>query len=198
MALPASYLVLRRGLLARLAVSGVLTLAAVVLAWSLAPREGDQAARAAAVPSSVPAVPGSSAPASLPASPPRATPSAAALVDAMRSVHELEPLDGKALEVLAQRSTIETEPEAASGAAGDAPQKASTQLVKLPKGPHLQAGIFASTANAEEMRKKLEAAGYPAYLETRVHIGPFQNRRDADKARELLKEQGTTTLFIPQ
>jgi len=118
----------------------------------------------------------------------------------MRSVSEPEPLDGKSLEVLMQQSADELPPvvDSVGNTTGDGGQRPSAQPAKLPKGPHLQAGIFASPANAEEMKKTLEAAGYPAYLETRVHVGPFQNRKEADKVREKLKDQGTTTLFIPQ
>lgn len=198
---PESYLVLRRGLLVRLAASGALLVAAVVAAWSLAPGAGGEATRASPAP--VPAAAGS-----VPSAPPPAVPAASArpvstggeLADAMQGMAELEPLHGKSLEVLVQRPADGAQPaqDAAGKGGADEPPKAVPQTAKLPRGPHLQAGIFASHANAEEMKKKLETEGYSVYLETRVHVGPFPSRKDADKAREKLKEQGATTVFIPQ
>lgn len=195
MSLPESYLALRRGLLVRLAASVLLSVTAVVVGLSFAPEAGDESLRASTAPptATAAAVSGASAPIAI-SSIQRAEGAGDTLADAMRSVSELESLDGKSLEVLMQRTTDDS----SGNPAGEGEHKAASQPAKLPKGPHLQAGIFASTANAEEMKKKLEAAGYPAYLETRVHVGPFQNRKEADKVREKLKDQGTSTLFIPQ
>lgn len=200
MPLPESYLALRRGLLLRLALSAALLVGIVFAGWSLVPGGGDAAKQAS---SAGPAASGAAqAPPTAATTPAAASASTAAgpVAEAMRGVAEPEPLLGKSLEVLTQRSVDAKEPPAEAMVKSTAEElsKTASSSPKLPKGPHLQAGIFASTANAEEMKKKLEAEGYPAYLETRVHVGPFPNRKDADKAREKLKAQGTATLFIAQ
>lgn len=201
--LPEPYRALRRGLLLRLALSGAFLLAIVIAGWSSDRSASSEAARST---SPVPGAPTSdraavaAADSHTPADP-SAGRTSVALADAIRSVSEPQPLEGKSLEVLVQRSADETrsaEHTAVDQPGTGEPHKLAPATGKLPRGPHLQAGIFASPANAEEMKKKLEAEGYPVYLETRVHVGPFQNRKDADKARDKLKEQGTATLFIPQ
>lgn len=58
------------------------------------------------------------------------------------------------------------------------------------KGYRLQLGVFNNTANAEELRAKLEAAGIPSYIEARVQAGPFKTQKEADEARRKLKELG--------
>lgn len=68
---------------------------------------------------------------------------------------------------------------------------------KPTKGPHLQAGMFLQATNAEELRRKLEAQGLPVYVESRVHVGPFKDRKEAEQAREKLKALGIATVLIP-
>lgn len=116
------------------------------------------------------------------------------LEEVMRSIAALEPLEGKEFEVLPKAGVVEADTPSAE--ASDSETKGG--MPKLPKGPHLQAGIFAQPANAEEFRRKLAADGYPAYVETRVHIGPYASRKEAERVRETLKTKGTTTVFVPQ
>jgi DedD protein len=116
------------------------------------------------------------------------------LEEVMRPIATLEPLEGKDFEILPKAITAEAAVPSAEGV--DAENKGSPP--KLPKGPHLQAGIFAQSANAEEFRRKLAAEGYPAYVETRVHVGPYPSRKEAERVREKLKAQGTTTVYVPQ
>jgi DedD protein len=59
-------------------------------------------------------------------------------------------------------------------------------------------GIFAQPANAEDLKTKLESQGFPVYIETRVQVGPFTDRKEADKVREKLKAMGMATVFIAQ
>jgi cell division protein FtsN len=54
----------------------------------------------------------------------------------------------------------------------------------------VQLGVFANQGNAEELRKKLTAAGIPAQLETRVQVGPFKTREEALLAQEKIKALG--------
>jgi DedD protein len=51
-------------------------------------------------------------------------------------------------------------------------------------------GVFANPTNAEELRSKLTAAGIPTQVETRVQVGPFNNRKEAVAAQARLKALG--------
>ncbi|MBE9609602.1 SPOR domain-containing protein [Chitinilyticum litopenaei] len=54
----------------------------------------------------------------------------------------------------------------------------------------MQAGVFLHAARAEKLLEQLQQAGIPAYLETRVQIGPFNNKAEADKAIQKLRSMG--------
>ncbi|GAA5178056.1 hypothetical protein GCM10025771_16540 [Niveibacterium umoris] len=54
----------------------------------------------------------------------------------------------------------------------------------------LQAGVFSSAKNAEDLRARLELAGIPAQVESRVVVGPFKSRQDAEQAQNKLKTLG--------
>lgn len=54
----------------------------------------------------------------------------------------------------------------------------------------VQMGVFSDYANAEQLHKRLVAAGVTARLETRVQVGPFKNRQEALAAQAQLKKLG--------
>ena len=54
----------------------------------------------------------------------------------------------------------------------------------------LQMGVFNNVDNAQELLRKLQQTGVPAQIETRVQVGPFKTRKEADEARARLAEQG--------
>jgi DedD protein len=54
----------------------------------------------------------------------------------------------------------------------------------------VQMGVFSNVANAEELRAKLELHGIPAQIESRVQVGPFQTRVEAEAARDRLRTIG--------
>lgn len=54
----------------------------------------------------------------------------------------------------------------------------------------VQAGSFLHASNAEKLLQQLQGAGIPAYLETRVQIGPFANKAEADAAMAKLRKMG--------
>ncbi len=58
------------------------------------------------------------------------------------------------------------------------------------RGFVLQMGVFTSTANAEELRIKLEKNGIPASIESHVQVGPFKTRQEAMDAQVKLKALG--------
>lgn len=85
---------------------------------------------------------------------------------------------------------------AAPPATGKAAQRPAAPTVRFPapistaNGYTVQAGVFLHAANAEKMLMQVQQSGVPAYLETRVQIGPFANRAEAETAIRKLKRAG--------
>lgn len=61
----------------------------------------------------------------------------------------------------------------------------------------LQAGVFTSAKRAEELHAQLTLSGVPSTLETRVQVGPFRTRQEAEAAQAKLKELGVQTILVP-
>ncbi|MDR3428558.1 MULTISPECIES: SPOR domain-containing protein [Silvimonas] len=57
-------------------------------------------------------------------------------------------------------------------------------------GYTVQAGVFLHASNADKLLTQLQNAGVPAWLETRVQIGPFKNKADAEAAISKLRKLG--------
>ncbi|MEY4593098.1 MAG: hypothetical protein RIR18_1993 [Pseudomonadota bacterium] len=60
----------------------------------------------------------------------------------------------------------------------------------------LQAGVFSSYQKAEELHALLTLNGIPSTLETKVQVGPFANKAEADAARAKLKALGIESLVL--
>ncbi|WP_293937087.1 SPOR domain-containing protein [Iodobacter sp.] len=61
-----------------------------------------------------------------------------------------------------------------------------------PNGYTVQAGVFLHAENAGKLLAQLKTAGVPAFIETRVQIGPFKDKASADAAADKLKRLGIT------
>lgn len=99
----------------------------------------------------------------------------------------------------------------AEGTAEPAPSKPVARLVepraaapilppavsRLFSGFVLQAGVFSSSQRAEELHARLTLSGVPSTLETRVQVGPFRTKHEAEAAQAKLKELGVETILIP-
>ena len=79
-----------------------------------------------------------------------------------------------------------------------APEAVPISKPKLPNGPYLQVGVFTHPANAAELKAKLEAQGIPVFIATRVQVGPFKDKKEAEAMREKLKAMGMTSILINQ
>lgn len=66
----------------------------------------------------------------------------------------------------------------------------------VPNGFVLQAGVFSSIKRAEELHAQLTLSGVPSTLETRVQVGPFRTRQEAEAAQAKLKELGVQTILV--
>jgi DedD protein len=79
------------------------------------------------------------------------------------------------------------------------PSTASAPATPLaPKGYAVQLGVFTDIDNAKQLQSKLAEHGIPSHTETRVQIGPFKSREEADRAREKLKKLGIAAVIRGQ
>ncbi len=91
-------------------------------------------------------------------------------------------------------------PVAAPAAAG---QPAVAQPTTAPavesaaKGFVVQVGVFTTAANARSLQEKLSAKGIRTHLETRLVVGPFQDRAEADAVVSQLKQMGLEGMVSP-
>lgn len=60
----------------------------------------------------------------------------------------------------------------------------------------VQLGVFSDPDNAKQLQSKLAQHGIPSRTETRVQIGPFKTRAEADRAKEKLKALGMTAVVL--
>ena len=68
---------------------------------------------------------------------------------------------------------------------------------RLFSGYALQAGVFADPRRAEDLHARLVLEGIPATIESRVQVGPFKNRAEAEAMREKLKALGVDSVLLP-
>ena len=68
---------------------------------------------------------------------------------------------------------------------------------RLFSGFLVQAGVFTSPQLAEELHAKLTLSGINSTLETRVQIGPFRTRQEAEAAQIKLRELGVESVLLP-
>lgn len=92
------------------------------------------------------------------------------------------------------RSLLEGKPVAAAPPAREAATKESFVL---------QIGAFGDVAKADSISSELKQAGFSAYTEkagamTRVRVGPFSSRDEAEKAAARLKAQGRNAVLTPR
>lgn len=98
------------------------------------------------------------------------------------------------------RAAAPAEPAPAKPAARVAearPASAPPVVSRLFSGFLLQAGVFSSIQRAEELHARLTLSGVPSTLETRVQVGPFRTRQEAEAAQAKLKELGVNTILVP-
>lgn len=94
-------------------------------------------------------------------------------------------------------AAVPSEPVPESTGGGERPARRSTPPTRLTHGYLLQVGVFGNAQRAGELHERLLRAGVPARLETRVQVGPFVTRQEAEQARERLKALGIESLLLP-
>ncbi|MBW8288247.1 SPOR domain-containing protein, partial [Chromobacterium subtsugae] len=80
--------------------------------------------------------------------------------------------------------------------AAEAPAKA--QPAGSSVGYQVQLGLFASMGNAQKLVKDLQKHGIAAHTVTRVQLGPFKTRAEADDAMSKLRSLGYSPLLAAE
>ncbi len=102
-------------------------------------------------------------------------------------------------DAVVQKAPVAGEPATArlSPRVPEAKPASGPVVSRLFSGFLLQAGVFSSTQRAEELHARLTLSGVPSSLETRVQVGPFKTRQEAEAAQAKLKELGVDTILVP-
>jgi len=66
-----------------------------------------------------------------------------------------------------------------------------------PKAYTVQLGVFSSPANALQLQEKLTQNGIKSYTETKLNVGPFQNKAEADLALAKIRAMGVSAVVVP-
>jgi DedD protein len=195
---------IRRKAVVRLGIAAIVTLLALVALWWL-----DQSGKEK--PKSIPAAP--SPIVTAPASPPPAAPEPAEpeplpeepVPPTDTEAKPVEPPPPPKPGVLPKPAATPTSPvknETARTATVPRPAPAATPAPVAPPTAAqpaptakpgdfvVQLGVFSSPANAQQLVDRLKQQGIRAYTETRVHVGPFLNKAEAEKAQAELKRLG--------
>jgi len=182
--------------LARLAIAATVTLVALGGLWWL-DQSGDEPAKAKpASPAPIIAAPAPIVEPSPPAAGTEPTVAQEAAADA--APQEPPPPPQPGIPVRPAKPSVEAAPAAPTKP--DAVTKAPSPVASRPilanaeppsgRGFVVQLGVFTNPGNAQDLVERLRKQGIRAYTETRVHVGPFMNRAEADKAQAELRRMG--------
>lgn len=190
--------------LARLAVAGLVTATALGGLWWL--DQGNQApSKTAAIPTTQPA------PIRPAQTPEPALPQVEPMSEALKeSTPQVEPNGAAAPQEAPPPPRVSNPPRLPASIPDSPPSRpghAPTQAAPLPQpqvqlapsalpatsaGGHfvVQLGVFSNPNRAEELVRHLKEKGIRASTETRVHVGPFMNRQEAEKAQAEMRRLG--------
>ncbi len=151
----------------------------------LAPSRPETAPRSPAVPS-----------ATVPA--PRPAPSRAVAEDvtAPPPIQPTQPA-GEARRGQDRSTPAERQPPLAESVPAAPAARIVQRTPRLFSGFVLQAGVFSSVQRAEELHARLTLSGVPSHVETRVQVGPFKTREEAEAAQIKLRELGIESVLVP-
>ena len=66
-----------------------------------------------------------------------------------------------------------------------------------PKGYTVQLGVFSNPTNALQLQEKLAQNGIKSYTETKLNVGPFQSKAEADQALAKIRAMGVSAVVVP-
>ncbi|MDQ5887094.1 MAG: hypothetical protein QG667_381 [Pseudomonadota bacterium] len=65
-------------------------------------------------------------------------------------------------------------------------------------GYTVQIGVFSNYDNARALQQMLASNGIKAQLETRVQLGPFKDKQEAEEAYRKIKQMGLPAVLVGQ
>jgi len=65
------------------------------------------------------------------------------------------------------------------------------------KGYTVQLGVFSNPTNAIQLQEKLAQNGIKSYTETKLNVGPFHNKAEADQALAKIRAMGVSAVVVP-
>lgn len=190
---------LRRRALVRLGIAGGITLLALAGLWWLDKAKTPPAREPPAAPAPIVTPPPTQpppeplAPEPAPA-PPEAPPEAPAAPSVPPPPPRLEspaPVPPRTAPTVPARETAPTAARPAQPSAPPEPRPGERVYV-------LQLGVFSNPDNAKQLVERLNREGIRAYSETRVQVGPFATRAEAEQARAALQRLGLSAVIAPQ
>ncbi len=185
---------IRRKAMVRLVIAGVVTAAALTALWWLDHSGKPEKKAAAKTPTPIVSAPS-----------PMVTPAPAATPEQNNAqTPPVEPPPPPEVAAPTEPSAPEKKPPAPAPAkvpgTGTPPASATAALPAaavpakpLPVPPSayvVRLGVFTDPANAKELVERLNKAGVHAHMETRVQVGPFADRAEAEKARAEIARLG--------
>lgn len=66
-----------------------------------------------------------------------------------------------------------------------------------PKAYTVQLGFFSNPANAQQLQERLAQNGIKSYTETKLNVGPFQSKAEADQALAKIRAMGISAVVVP-
>lgn len=66
-----------------------------------------------------------------------------------------------------------------------------------PKGYTVQLGVFSNPTNALHLQEKLAQSGIKSYTETKLNVGPFQSKAEADQTLAKIRAMGVSAVVVP-
>ncbi len=156
-------------------------------------RELVQALTPAAAPAEAPAAAPAEAPAAVPV--PAEPEASAAPLDRSRTAVTLVPRSEGIARPVPPPPAAES-PKAPAGGGVPAAGEVSPAAPRPATGYAWQSSVFPDLARAEEVQAKLAQEGIPASVETRLRVGPFRSRAEAEAARRKLKALGLDALTL--
>ncbi len=76
-------------------------------------------------------------------------------------------------------------------------QKIPAKAEPTPKAFVVQVGVFTDMENAKQLQAKLAEHGIPSHTETKLQVGPFASKTEADAAQAKLKAIGMGAVIVP-
>lgn len=97
----------------------------------------------------------------------------------------------------AARTTPEAQPAQPAKTFAEKISPPAKTAEPAPKGYAVQLGVFSNPTNALQLQEKLAHNGIKSYTETKLNVGPFQNKAEADQALAKIRSLGVSAVVVP-